>query len=99
MPIEEWERLEGVDAGDNPTKKQRSFHRTWRDADITQTGATMARQIWIGKGNNGNIFTWSDNVAWDIYPFRARFEIHETVSVVTDETGGGGGGSTRLRPD
>ena len=94
MPIEEWERLEGVDAGDNPTKNSARFTRTWRDADITQTGATMARQIWIGKGNNGNIFTWSDNVGWDIYPFRARFEIHETVSVVTDVTGGGGGGST-----
>ena len=92
MPIEEWERLDGVDCGDTPTQGNARFTRIWRDADITAVGAVMARQVWLGKGNNGNIFVWSDNTAWDIYPFRARFEIHEPLTVVTDVTGGGGGG-------
>ena len=92
MPIEEWERLDGVDVGDTPTQGNARFTRIWRDADITAVGAVMARQVWLGKGNNGNIFVWSDNTAWDIYPFRARFEIHEPLTVVTDVTGGGGGG-------
>ena len=92
MPIEEWERLDGVDVGDTPTQGNARFTRIWRDADITAVGAVMARQVWIGKGNNGNIFAWSDNTSWDIYPFRARFEIHTPLTVVTDVTGGSGGG-------
>ena len=96
MPIEEWERLDGVDVGDTPTQGNARFTRIWRDADITAVGAVMARQVWLGKGNNGNIFVWSDNTAWDIYPFRARFEIHTPLTVVTDVTGGGGGGGGGL---
>ena len=94
IPIEEWERLDGVDVGDTPTQGNTRFTRTWRDTNITTGGGTAARQIWISRGNNGNIFVFTDNVGYDIYPFRVRFEIHETLSVVTDVTGGGGGGST-----
>ena len=97
MPIEEWERLDGVDVGDTPTQGNARLTRTWRDADITTVGGVMARQIWIGKGNNGNIFVWSDNTGWDIYPFRVRFEIHVPITVVTGVTGeGGGGGGTTV---
>ena len=84
IPIEEWDRLTPVDAGDSPTQANARFTRTWRDADITANGGTMARQVWIARGNNGNIFVFTDNTDWDIYPFRARFEIHTP--------GGGGGG-------
>ena len=92
IPIEEWERLDGVDVGDTPTQGNTRFTRTWRDTNITTGGGTAARQIWISRGNNGNIFVFTDNVGYDIYPFRVRFEIHETLSVVTDVTGSGGGG-------
>ena len=61
------------------------------DADITAIGGVMARQVWLARGNNGNIFVFSDNMNWDINPFRARFEIHETISVLSDVAGGGGG--------
>ena len=94
LPIEEWDRLVGVDAGDGPTHASVRMTRTWRDADVTTTGGTMARQVWLGKGNNGNIFVWTDNTSWDIYPFRVRFEIHAPLTVVTGVTGGGGGGGT-----
>ena len=88
MPIEEWERIDPVDVGDPPAQATTRFTRTWHDPDITAVGGTGARQVWIGKGNNGNIFVWTDNVAWDIYPFRARFEIHEAITVVSGIEGG-----------
>ena len=91
IPIEEFDRLDPVDAGDPPTQGNARFTRTWRDDNITTAGATMARQVWYGKGNNGNIFVFTDNTGWDIHPFRARFEIHTPLSVVTEVTGGGGG--------
>ena len=86
LPIEEWERLVEVAAGDTPTQENARFTRTWMDPDITSAGGTGARQIWIGRGANGNMFVWSDNVGWDIHPFRARFEIHVQVDVVTGVT-------------
>ena len=86
IPIEEWNRLVPVDAGDSPTQATARMTRTWRDADITTVGATQARQIWYAKGNNGNIMVMTDNVAWDLHPFRVRFEIHTALSVVTDVT-------------
>ena len=61
MPIEEWERLDGVDVGDTPTQGNARFTRTWQDTNITAVGSVTARQVWLGKGNNGNIFVWSDN--------------------------------------
>ena len=82
IPIEEWERLEGVDVGDAPTQANARFTRTWRDSNITATGNVAARQVWIGRGNNGNIFVFSDNVIYDIYPLRVRFEIQELVPVL-----------------
>ena len=88
LPIEEWERLVGVNAGGTPTQGNTRFTRTWRNTDITTLGGTAARQIWIAKGNNGNIFLFTDNVLYDAHPFRVRFEIHEVLSVVTDVTGG-----------
>ena len=54
----------------------------------------MARQVWIGKGNNGNVFVFTDNTSWDIHPFRVRFEIHTPLTVVTGVAGGGVGGTT-----
>ena len=90
MPIEEWERLVGVDVGATPTQGNARFTRTWRQDNITALGGTAARQVWLGKGNNGNIFVWTDNTGWDIYPFRARFEIHTPLTVVTGVSGGGG---------
>ena len=88
VPIEEWNRLEGVDAGDSPTQENVRFTRTWRDADLTSGGGTAARQVWLARGNNGNIFVMSDSVSYDIIPFRVRFEIHEVVSVLSDVTTG-----------
>ena len=99
-PIEEWNRLESVDVGDGPTQVNARFARTWRDTNIGTGGGVAARQVWLGKGNNGNIFLFSDNVGYDIYPFRVRFEIHETVTVL--ESGGVGGASgseTTLIPE
>ena len=92
IPIEEWERLDGVDVGDTPTKGNVRFTRIWRDSNVTTVGGVGARQVWISKGNNGNIFVMTDNTGWDIHPFRVRFEIHEDVSAVTSVTGGGGSG-------
>ena len=92
IPIEEWDRLDAVDAGDTPTVGNSRFTRTWLDNNVTLVGGVQARQVWYGKGNNGNIFVWSDNTGWDIHPFRVRFEIHTPVTVVTEVTGGGGGG-------
>ena len=92
IPIEEWDRLVGVDAGDGPTQANARMTRTWRDTDITTAGTTQARQVFLGKGNNGNIFVWSENVNWDANPFRAHFEIHTELEVVTDVTGVGVGG-------
>ena len=86
IPIEEWNRLDGVDAGDTPTHDNVRMTRTWRDTNVTTTGATSARQVWFAKGNNGNIFVMTDNTGWDIHPFRARFEIHEAITVVTGVT-------------
>ena len=86
IPIEEWNRLDGVDAGDTPTHDNVRMTRTWRDTNVTTTGATQARQVWLAKGNNGNIFVMTDNTSWDIHPFRARFEIHEAITVVTGVT-------------
>ena len=88
IPIEEWNRLDGVDAGDAPTQENVRFTRTWRDADLTSGGGTAARQVWLSRGNNGNIFVMSDSVSYDIIPFRVRFEIHEAVSVLSDVTTG-----------
>ena len=88
MPIEEWNRLDGADVGDNPTQGNVRFTRTWRDTNVTAAGGTTARQVWLGKGNNGNLFVMSDNTGYDIRPFRARFEIHTALTVVTDVTGG-----------
>ena len=90
LPIEEWERLDPVDAGATPTQGNSRFTRTWRDTDVTTLGGTQARQIWIAKGNNGNVFVFTDNVLYDAHPFRVRFEIHTPLTVVTDVTGGGG---------
>ena len=87
IPIEEWDRLEGLDVGDGPTQANARFTRTWRDTDIATAGGVMARQVWIGKGNNGNVFVFSDNVIYDIHPFRVRFEIHTIVEVVTGVSG------------
>ena len=92
MPIEEWDRLTPVDAGAGPTMANARMTRTWRDTDITAAGATQARQVFLGKGNNGNLFVWSENVNWDANPFRAHFEIHTPLEVVTDVTGVGVGG-------
>ena len=55
ITIEEWDRLDGVNAGDTPTQGNTRFTRTWRNTDITTLGGTAARQIWIAKGNNGNM--------------------------------------------
>ena len=96
IPIEEWNRLTPVDAGDSPTQDNARMTRTWKDDDITTAGATQARQIWFSRGSNGNVFVTTDNVSWDIHPFRVRFEIHTELEVVTDVTGvgvGGGGGT------
>ena len=96
IPIEEWERLDGVDVGDGPTQGNARFTRTWRDDNIENTGGAQARQVWLLKGNNGNIFLMTDNTGWGMHPFRVRFEVQESVSVLTDVTGnvidGGGGG-------
>ena len=86
VPIEEWNRLEGVDVGDTPTQENVRFSRIWRDSDVTAGGGTNARQVWLSRGNNGNIFVLTDNVGYDIIPFRVRFEIHEAVSVLSDVT-------------
>ena len=92
IPIEEWDRLEAVDAGDTPDQDSARFTRTWRDANIETVGGAGARQVWLLKGNNGNIFLMTDNTAWGMHPFRVRFEMQETISVISDVTGGGGGG-------
>lgn len=84
IPIEEWDRLTPVAVGDSPTQANARMTRSWRDADITTAGATQARQIWYAKGANGHVFVMTDNVSWDIHPFRARFEIHTALSVVVD---------------
>ena len=94
LPIEEWNRLEGVDVGDAPTMANARFTRIWRDPNITTVGGVGARQVWLLKGNNGNIFVMSDNTGWDIHPFRVRFEIHENVS-----GSGGSGSGTTLTPE
>ena len=96
IPIEEWDRLESVDVGDAPSKASARFTRTWRDANIETIGGTTARQVWLGKGSNGNIFVWTDNDTWDIYPFRARFEINEDVTVLVSGGVGGGTGTTLI---
>ena len=90
LPIEEWDRLDPVDAGDTPTQGNIRFTRTWRDTDVTSLGGTQARQIWIGKGNNGNVFVWTDNVLYDAHPFRVASRSTKPLTVVTDVTGGGG---------
>ena len=41
------------------------------------------------------MFVWSDNTSWDIHPFRVRFEIQTTVTVVTDIASRS---SSRLKP-
>ena len=92
IPIEEWDRLEPVDAGDTPDQDSARFTRTWRDANIETVGGAGARQVWLLKGNNGNIFLMTDNTVWGMNPFRVRFEMQETISVISDVTGGGGGG-------
>ena len=79
-----------MNAGATPTQGNSRFTRTWRDTDVTTLGGTAARQIWIAKGNNGNVFVFTDNVLYDAHPFRVRFEIHDVrMTVVTDVTGGG----------
>ena len=52
-----------MNAGDTPTQGNTRFTRTWRNTDITTLGGTAARQIWIAKGNNGNVFVFTDNVS------------------------------------
>ena len=102
VPIEEWDRLVPVLAGAAPTHDNVRFTRTWRDTDITALGGTQARQVWLLKGVNGNVFVMTDNAGWDIHPFRVRFEIQETITVVADVTGnvdGGGGGGGALSVD
>ena len=88
VPIEEWERLDGVEVGDAPTQGNVRFTRSWRDTDVGTAGGVTARQVWLSRGNSGNIFVMTDNVGYDIFPFRARFEIHEAVSVLSDVTSG-----------
>ena len=86
VPIEEWERLDGVDVGDAPTQGNVRFTRSWRDTDVGTAGGVTARQVWLSRGNNGNIFVMTDNVGYDIFPFRVRFEIHEAVTFLADVT-------------
>ena len=86
IPIEEWDRIEIAEVGDGPTAGSARFTRTWRQDNITATGGTAARQVWIGKGSNERILSWSDNTGWSAIPFRVRCEVHETVTVVTNAT-------------
>lgn len=99
VPIEEYNRLLPTTVGAGPTAATCRFTRTWRNDNISVNGGTGARQVWYGKLANGNIAVWTDNAAWDIVPFRVRFEVHTEVEVVTDATGsvvGGGGGGLRV---
>ena len=90
IPIEEWDRMDGSDAGDGPTVANSRGTRIWDNSNVTTVGGSGARQVFLMKGNNGNVFIATENTAQGAWPFRARFEVHETVAVGGDVSGGGG---------
>ena len=82
--------MDGSDAGDGPTVANSRGTRIWDNSNVTTVGGSGARQVFLMKGNNGNVLIATENTAQGAWPFRARFEVHETVAVGGDVSGGGG---------